>query len=441
VPNARGYFEGKVWMGYRPDGRPDRRHVQRKSLAAVRRAVRELERQRDAGLSRGPGRLPTVRAMLDRHLDIVLPQRGRAPGRIRSYRSLAEQQIFPRWGGQRIDRLQATDIEDGLAAMRQAGLAAASVRKALAVLSSALEIEARRGNIARNPCKLVEPPRLARADKTALTAGQAHAILTVVAGRRNAARWSVGLAYGLRQGEALGLRWQYVDFDRGELRIWHQMQRVPWRHGCADPGVCCADRHRRACLRRCPKAARKSGRTHVCVQADDKGLCPPGCQGHAAMCPQRKDGGLQFRQIKEGGHKTVPLPAQMAAILKAHRTAQLTERMLVRNVWEDHDLVFAQENGRPIDSRADWQEWSGILAEAGIPHHGVHVMRHSAATIMLETGVPLAVVQEILGHSDIRITRAYSHVSSRLAEDAASRMGEALFGSTVPTTVPRRSAR
>ena len=153
----------------------------------------------------------------------------------------------------------------------------------------------------------------------------------------------------------------------------------------------------------------------------------------------RLDGGLVFRQIKEGGHKTVPLPPQLVTILRAHRAAQLTERMRAANVWEDQDLVFAQENGRPVDSRADWQEWAGILKAAGMPHAGTHAMRHSAATIMLELGVPLAVVQEILGHSDIRVTRAYSHVSSRLAEDAAGRVGEALFGPTVPTIVPMRS--
>jgi len=54
-------------------------------------------------------------------------------------------------------------------------------------------------------------------------------------------------------------------------------------------------------------------------------------------------------------------------------------------------------------------------------------------------GVALAVVQEILGHSDIRVTRGYTHVSSRLAEDAAGRRADALFGPTVPTTVPMES--
>jgi hypothetical protein len=73
-----------------------------------------------------------------------------------------------------------------------------------------------------------------------------------------------------------------------------------------------------------------------------------------------------------------------------------------------------------------------------VPHHGVHVMRHSAATIALGDGVALAVVQEMLGHSDIRVTRGYTHVSSPLAEDAAARVGRALFGPTATKTAMRR---
>ena len=78
--------------------------------------------------------------------------------------------------------------------------------------------------------------------------------------------------------------------------------------------------------------------------------------------------------------------------------------------------------------RADWQEWADILKAAGLPHLGVHAMRHSAATFALDEGVALAVVQEMLGHSDVRVTRGYSHVSSPLAEDPAARIGRALSG-------------
>ena len=145
-----------------------------------------------------------------------------------------------------------------------------------------------------------------------------------------------------------------------------------------------------------------------------------------------------FREIKERRRKTVPLPPELVAALREHRAAQSRERLAAANVWEDHDLVWCQENGRPIDSRADWQEWADILAEAGIPHAGVHAMRHSAATIALDEGVALAVVQELLGHSDIRVTREYTHVSSPLAHDGAERVGRALFGRTATKTATRR---
>jgi integrase len=403
--------------------------------------VRGLERKHDAGVAGKAGRVRTVKEILTRHLAVVLPQRGRAPLTIRSYESLCREHIYPLWGGQRIDRLLPEHIEDGYGEMLAAGLAASSVRKVHAILSSAYEIEVKRGNVARNPCRLVEAPRAGQADKAALNAEQARAVLTAVKKRRNASRWSVGLACGLRQGEALDLRWAFTDLDAGETQIWWQLQRLPWRHGCADVAVCTKGRHRRPCPRNCPKAARKSGRRHVCIPADAPRLCKPGCAGHAAQCPKRTGGGLLFREIKERRRKTVPLPPELVTALKKHRAAEARERLAAANIWEDHDLVWCQENGRPIDSRADWQEWADVLEAAGLPHHGVHAMRHSAATIALDEGVTLAVVQELLGHSDIRVTREYTHVSSPLAHDGAQRLGKALFGRTATKTATRRHER
>jgi len=345
------------------------------------------------------------------------------------YRSLCEHQIFPRWGGQRIDRLLPEYIEDGYAEMLAAGL------------SSAYEIEVKRGNLARNPCRLVEPPRLPQADKSGLSIAQARVVLASVEKRRNAARWSVGLACGLRQGEALGLRWTFLDIDGpdgepGVMRVWYQLQRLPWRHGCADPAACCKRRHKRPCPKRCPKA-RASGRRHVCVATDANGLCKPGCTGHAAQCPVRTGGGLVFRETKEHRRKVVPLPWPLVQKLRAHRARQNRERLAAANIWEDSGVVFAQENGRPLDPRADWQDWSDILAAAGIPHKGTHAMRHSAATFGLDEGTALAVVQELLGHSDIRVTRGYVHVSSALAADGAERVSRALFEPTATKTATR----
>jgi integrase len=93
------------------------------------------------------------------------------------------------------------------------------------------------------------------------------------------------------------------------------------------------------------------------------------------------------------------------------------------------------------DSRADWQEWSDILDEAGIEHTGSHRTRNAAATIAIDQGVPLPVVQETLGHSDIRVTRGYVHVSSPLAQAAAAKIGTGLFGPAATKTATRRHAK
>jgi integrase len=121
-----------------------------------------------------------------------------------------------------------------------------------------------------------------------------------------------------------------------------------------------------------------------------------------------------FRPIKERRRKMVPLPPELAALLRAHRAAQAHERLEAGPLWQDFGLVFAREDGTKIDLRADWEEWRDILKAAGIGGSGVHLMRHSAATLAIEEGVALPVVKELLGHADQRTTDGYVHVSPAL---------------------------
>lgn len=92
-------------------------------------------------------------------------------------------------------------------------------------------------------------------------------------------------------------------------------------------------------------------------------------------------------------------------------------------------LVFCQVNGKPLDPRRDYSEWLELLDAAGITRHRVHDARHTAATLLLEMGIDVKVVSEMLGHSQTWFTRdTYQHVTKRLQDEAAERMGEALWG-------------
>src|SRR5690242_20819011 len=94
------------------------------------------------------------------------------------------------------------------------------------------------------------PPK-ARARREERRTRRRRRRLDVAASKRNGARWSVALALGIRQGEALGLRWSYVDLETGVIRAWFQVQRLAWRHGCDDPHACGGQWHRLACKKGC----------------------------------------------------------------------------------------------------------------------------------------------------------------------------------------------
>jgi integrase len=400
-----GWWHGWVTVGIKDDGSPDRRHRKARTEAVVTRKVRELERTRDSGHVPGAGRPVTVGQWMETWLTTIASRRIRRSTLETTYAPKVRNRIVPGLGKHRLDRLTPEHIERFYTRLEAEGLAPATVLQIHRILSRALKVAMQRGYVARNVATLVDAPSASHDEIEPLTLDEALRILRLTATRRNGARWSVALALGLRQGEALGLQWQHVDLDAGTLTVRWQLQRLPWRHGCADPDACGKDRHR-----------------------DD---CPPGCTRHARSCPQRTGGGLRLTELKsDKSRRTIALPRQLVAALKAHRAAQLYERMTAGPVWHDGDFVWCQPNGRPIGNHADWDEWRTLLKAAGIRQVRVHDARHTAATLLLAQGVDQRVVMEILGHSQISMTSKYAHVLPQLMTDAAERIGRALWGET-----------
>ena len=138
---------------------------------------------------------------------------------------------------------------------------------------------------------------------------------------------------------------------------------------------------------------------------------------------------MVFREPKGKSKRTIPLAPELAALLRAHHKAQSKQRLAAPE-WHDYDLVFCQPDGRPIDPRADFTEWKKLLTKAGVRDGRLHDGRHTSATLLLEQGVDVRVVMEILGHSDLRITQRYTHVASPLAQEATRPLGKALWGTS-----------
>jgi integrase len=97
--------------------------------------------------------------------------------------------------------------------------------------------------------------------------------------------------------------------------------------------------------------------------------------------------------------------------------------------------VFTTATGGRLDPAVVHERFRFELTRAGLPMIRVHDLRHTAATLMLQSGVDLVVVSRILGHSTIAQTAdTYLHVTSAMREGAAEKMA-ALF------TVPQYGSR
>nr|MBA3916165.1 tyrosine-type recombinase/integrase [Terriglobales bacterium] len=155
--------------------------------------------------------------------------------------------------------------------------------------------------------------------------------------------------------------------------------------------------------------------------------CPKDCAGHASFCPDRRGGGVIFRPRKGRSRLTLQCPSDLLPLLQAHRRAQAAERLAAGSRWIDQDLVFATFYGTPIERSDDWREWKTLLAAAGVRPGRLHDARHTAGTLLMEQGVHIRVVQEVLGHTRVTTTEKYIHVASPQLQDASKRMSAALW--------------
>ncbi|MEU0704514.1 tyrosine-type recombinase/integrase [Streptomyces bacillaris] len=244
------------------------------------------------------------------------------------------------------------------------------------VLKSALEHAVREEEIPRNVARNVRTgtPRPRRFEP--LTASEARQLLTATQDHRLHALFELALHTGLRKGELLGLRWEDLDLDAGTAAIRRTLQRT------------------------------------------------------AA-------GGLTTLPTKtRASERRIALPTRCAQSLKLHREQQQREREAAGTTWQDSGHVFTTAQGGAIDPTNLTRAFTALLHRAGLRRIRFHDLRHSTATLLLEQGVELVVIKELLGHAHIGVTATvYAHVRLRLQRNAIDALGTALTGPETTGTV------
>lgn len=352
-----GYWVAQVDAGLDRQGRRRRPRAVRRTKRDALAALDELRRHADQGVT--PERTQTVGEFVEWWLATVLPGTVKA-STAEDYSYMARRYVVAHVGRVKLSKLTPQHVKSMLRALEDDGLSPRTRQYARAVLRRALRWAEQHGLVVRNVAALVDGPRKSatKLDDT-LDAAGAHAVIDAAAGDRLEALAVVVLRLGLRKGEALALRWGDIDLDAGTLTVRGTLKRG------------------------------------------------------------RDGGGLYVDTTKtSAGTRELPLVAGTAEALREHRRRQAAERLALGPLWIDSAHVFTTATGTPVDPRNVNRWWSALCERAGVGHRRFHAARHTAATLLLEQGVPLEVVSAVLGHAGLAIT---ADVYAKVGMDAKRR--------------------
>ncbi|MHB8992040.1 MAG: tyrosine-type recombinase/integrase [Chloroflexota bacterium] len=286
------------------------------------------------------------------------------PYTFRGYEVYVRAHILPTLGRVQMARLTPQQLQSLYSMKMDEGLSPTTVAHIHATIYHFLDQAMRWGVVLRNVAQLVDSPRRARIEMTALSPEDARALLDVAKGNRLEAFYVLAVTTGMRQGELLGLRWRDVDLAKGTLQVTATLQRT------------------------------------------------------------KKDG-LVFAEPKtSSSRRQIALTGTAVAALRHHKARQAEERLAAGPEWQDHDVVFANHVGRPIEAtNLIRRSFKPLLRKADLPDIRLHDLRHTAATLCLKQRVPPKVVSEMLGHSQVGVTlNIYSHVLPDMQREAAIAM-------------------
>ena len=288
------------------------------------------------------------------------------------YRGMIDRYIIPVIGHVQVQHLNTLTVQkwvNGLKISPSSGkeLSASTIKHAYHVLKGAMDKAVLAGIIARTPCQGIMLPKGSKKAAVIYDEQQIKELIFFAKGTEMELIIDMELCMGLRRGELLGLEWGDIDWDNNRINIV---------------------------------------RNRVVV-----------------------DGAPVVKEPKtKNSKRTVDVPAQLMAKLKAHQKTCMENRLKMGRNYIVTDYVIVHPNGQPIYPEYVSQMLTKLQNRAGLPKCRFHDLRHLCASILLKQGISAKVAQERLGHADIQTTlNIYSHVLPSSAKDAAEKIGEMVF--------------
>ena len=279
------------------------------------------------------------------------------------YSHLAHIYIIPSIGKFKIRDLNPNRIQSLYNRLIAEEIGIHTVRKIHTVMHSALAHAVKTGLISRNPASATIPPSIPPKEMKFFDESQIIQMLVTAKGHRWEALYHLAVTTGMRQMEILGLKWTDLDLTKQTIKVKRQL-----------------------------------------VRPDGKAI--------------------KFTSPKtKFGRRNIDIGSKAVMILRGHHERQLSERNTAGEKWEEHDLVFTICTGGPIHPRNLLRNFKKLLQDAGLPEIRFHDLRHTAASLMLNHGIPLIIVSRRLGHVRPSITLdVYGHLIPTMHSEVAQLM-------------------
>jgi integrase len=365
------------------------------TVRAAEQARTDLLRQKDTGLLVDPTTLTVQQYLLDEWLPSIEPTPGTArrrsqvePATWDSYRRIVRAYLVPSLGPIRLQKLTRRDINalydrlERTGGRSGKGLAPKTMRNVQGVVHKALSDALQQELVSRNVADKMVMPELEKEPSEWWSVEELRQFLEHVREDRLYALWLLFATTGMRRGEALGLAWDDINLDTGEVFI-------SWTLGSIGGKVTWKKR---------PKT--KAGRRRI------------------ALDPATVDALRSWRQQQ-----------------RKERLAAGPEWISARPDWRGvsrDSVVFTRASGAALDPKKVTDAFNARGKAAGLRRIRLHDVRHTYASAALKNATSWAevkVISERLGHASVGITiDTYAHVLPSQDRETADTLARVILG-------------
>lgn len=367
-----GTWEARVTIGISADGKQQRKSLYGKTRQEVSTKMTDLLNNLQKGIITNPTEM-TLAEWLDFYM-LEYKKQYVKPTTYNNYTVKVKNHIKPAIGHYKLKALRQDIIQKFVNSLSGKGLAPSTVIDVFKVLNNALETAVDDGLIVRNVANRVKLPKTTKPQITVLTQEQQNAFVEQAKVTYMGVVYIFDLCTGMRLGELLGLKWQDIDFEQNQLHIKRIIRKVK------DPDN-------------------------------------PEEHWH-----------LEFGTPKTPtSERIIPLNETAIKVLADVWEQQEKNKEKASTAYEDNDLVFCTQLGRPLDPNNIRRTCYSICAKIGVSNIHPHCLRHTFATRGAENNVDVRVMQKFLGHATIKETAdTYTHVLNDLKQSEILKLDKAV---------------